>query len=117
MKTYAFEKLIAWQESRLLVKQIYKLSADFPEHEKFGLVSQIRRASVSVSSNLAEGSGRNSEVNQKYFYRISYSSLMEVLNQAILSFDLDYITDEQLNKLRIQIDKTAQLISGLVNSK
>jgi four helix bundle protein len=116
MKTYSFERLNAWQESRLLVKHIYKLTAEFPSHEKFGLVSQIRRAAVSVSSNIAEGSGRNSIADQKHFYRIAFSSLMEVLNQAILSVDLDYIEDEQLKQIRIQIDKTAQLISGLAKS-
>jgi len=117
MKIYSFERLNAWQESRILVKDIYKISSEFPDHEKFGFVSQIRRAVISVSSNLAEGSGRNSVADQKYFYRIAFSSLMEVLNQAILSVDLDYIEDDQLKKLRIQIDKTAQLISGLANAK
>lgn len=102
MKTYSFESLKAWKESRLLVKKVYQLTGDFPSEEKFGLISQLRRAVVSVSSNLAEGSGRMTKADQQYFYRMAFSSLMEVLNQLILSNDLQYVTDENLNYARAQ---------------
>ena len=116
MKTYSFEKLNAWQESRLLVKSIYNMTQFFPKEEVFGLVSQIKRSVVSVASNVAEGSGRKTVADQSHFYRMSYSSLMEVLNQIILANDLEYITNEQLIEIREQIDKTAKLIAGLVKS-
>ena len=114
MKTYSFEKLNAWQESRMLVKLIYSLTQDFPKEELYGLSSQIKRAAISVSSNLAEGSGRKTLADQSHFYRMSFSSLMEVLNQLVLANDLGFITDEQLANTRPEIDKTARLISGLV---
>lgn len=117
MKTYSFESLKAWKESRLLVKKVYQLTGDFPSEEKFGLISQLRRAVVSVSSNLAEGSGRMTKADQQYFYRMAFSSLMEVLNQLILSNDLQYVTDENLNYARAQLDSVASLTSVLVKVK
>lgn len=116
MKTYSFEKLNAWQESRLLVKNVYNLTQSFSKEERYGLVSQIKRAAISVSSNIAEGSGRKTVADQSHFYRIAYSSLLEVLNQLILANDLGFITDEQLTNIREQIDKTAKFIAGLVKS-
>jgi len=79
--TYAFENLTVWQESRKFVKEIYLVTADYPKDERYGLISQLRRASVSVSSNLAEGSCRWSKKEQARFYEIAYGSLIEVLNQ------------------------------------
>jgi four helix bundle protein len=93
-RTYSFERLDAWQEARKLVKLIYTASEPFPTQELYGIKSQIRRAAVSVSSNIAEGSGRTSSVEQRQFYRMAYSSLMEVLSQIILCNDLDYISIE-----------------------
>lgn len=116
MKTYSFEKLNAWQESRVLVKSVYNLTHYFSKREKYGFASQIKRAVVSVSSNLAEGSGRKTFADQSHFYRIAYSSLLEVLNQLILANDLGFITDEQLTNIREQVDKTAKFIAGLVKS-
>jgi four helix bundle protein len=117
MKTYSFESLKAWKESRLLVKKVYQLTSNFPSEEKFGLISQLRRAAVSASSNLAEGSGRMTAADQRYFYRMAFSSLMEVLNQLILANDLQYVTDENLNDARAQLDSVASLTSGLVKVK
>jgi four helix bundle protein len=91
MHTYPFEKLIVWQRSRELNKQIYTITSKFPSEEKFGIVSQIRRAGISVSNNLAEGSARISPKEQARFSEISYSSLMEVLNLYLLAHDLNLI--------------------------
>ena len=92
MYLYPFEKLEVWQLSKLMVVKVYKLTASFPDSEKFGIVSQIRRSAISVSSNLAEGTGRNSAKDQAYFYSISYSSLMELLNQLLISKELHWIS-------------------------
>ena len=97
---YSFEKLDVWVESRKWVAWIYKITSGFPSEEKYGLTSQIRRASVSVVSNLAEGSARKSAKDQAHFYQMAYSSLIEVLNQLIISNDLKFITDEQLVEVR-----------------
>ncbi len=79
MYVFSFEKLEVWKESILLVKTIYKLTDNFPSTEKFGLISQLRRASISISSNLAEGTSRNTNKDKAYFSNVAYSSTMEVL--------------------------------------
>jgi four helix bundle protein len=112
MYTYSFEKLSVWQNSRELTKAIYLLTAKFPADEKFGLVSQMRRAVISVSSNIAEGSSRKTNKDQAHFYTTAYSSLVELLNQLILSKDIEFIHDEKYLELRKQIE----LISNQLNS-
>lgn len=116
-KEYSFEKLDAWKESRILVKLIYTSSKDFPDDEKYGLTSQIRRAAISISSNIAEGSGRLTPPDQKNFYKNAYGSLMEVLNQAILANDLNYLKDKQLEVIKGQVDKVSARLTGLANSR
>jgi len=117
LHTYSFEKLEAWKESRKLVKQIYQVTRLFPDSEKFGLMSQMRRAAISVSSNLAEGSGRATRNDQKHFYRMAYSSLLEILNQLILASDLEYISTEELQGTRIQIELCTRLTAALSSSR
>lgn len=77
MYVYPFEKLVVWQLSKKLVVRIYGLTKEFPAQEKFGMVSQMRRAAVSICSNIAEGSGRFTAKDQSHFYSMAYSSLME----------------------------------------
>ena len=105
MYTYSFEKLDVWKLSRKLVKVIYTISSEFPDEEKFGLANQIRRAAVSISSNLAEGTSRNSSKDKAHFSQIAYSSLMELLNQLIICVDLGYLIEKKLIGLRKQIDE------------
>ncbi|MBS2098560.1 four helix bundle protein [Carboxylicivirga linearis] len=112
MYTYSFEKLEIWQLSRKLVKEIYSVTSKFPESEKFGLTNQLRRAAVSISSNIAEGNGRNSKKDKARFIEIAYSSLLEVLNQLILSNDLDFITENVLSKFRIQINELSNKLNS-----
>jgi four helix bundle protein len=113
---YAFENLEVWQKSRELVKLIYKLTFSFPTEEKFGLTSQMRRASVSVSSNIAEGSTRWSQKDQARFYEIAFGSLIEVLNQAILSNDLGFMDEDSLIKMRVDTDTIGRMLNSLYNS-
>ena len=87
--TYSFEKLEVWKNARSLAKAIYVLSSKFSNSEKFGLASQIQRTAVSVSSNIAEGSGRNSPKEKIRFIEIVYGSLMETLSQLFIAKDLD----------------------------
>jgi four helix bundle protein len=83
MYLYSFEKLEVWKESIKLIKSIYDLTKDFPESEKFGLVNQLRRASVSIASNLAEGTSRSTNKDKAHFTTMAFSSLMEVLKSRI----------------------------------
>lgn len=113
---YSYEKLVVWQKSRNLVKQIYCYTRDFPDREKYGMTNQLRRASVSVSSNIAEGSTRWSKKDKARFYEIAYGSLIEVLNQLILSNDLEFLNDEDLGKLRLEVDEIGRMIDALYKS-
>ncbi|MEP0266161.1 four helix bundle protein [Dokdonia sp.] len=100
MRTFSFEKLNVWGKARQLSVAIYQSTKSFPDEEKFGLISQMRRCSISVSSNIAEGSGRHSAKDKARFTEIAYSSLLELLNQLILSQDLDFISKEQLDRYK-----------------
>lgn len=117
MKVYSFEKLNVWKESLELVTSIYKISKVFPAEEKFGLVSQIRRASVSIPSNLAEGTSRKTNKDKAHFTTISFSSTMEVLNQLIISKELNYISENDYILVRQKIEKITNMLNSLRNSQ
>ena len=104
----------AWQEARKLVGVTYRLLDDFPKFENYALCDQIRRAVVSIPSNLAEGSGRISVKEQLRFYEIAYGSLMETYNQ--LTTDLKYLDENRLDDIRPQIDSVARMLNGLRSS-
>ena len=114
--TYSFEKLNAWQESKKLVVDVYHLLDSFPNFEKYALCDQIRRAIVSVPSNIAEGSGRKSLKEQIHFLEISYGSLMETYNQLLIAIDLSYITEQSVEVIKPRIDNVAKMINGLSSS-
>lgn len=113
---YSFETLRVFQESRKLVVAVYKLLDEFPKFEKYALCDQLRRAIVSVPSNIAEGSGRSSLKEQIHFLEISYGSLMESYSQLIIASDLNYIDNKSLDILRPDIDNVAKMLNGLRNS-
>lgn len=116
MHIYSFEKLQVWQDARQFTVFIYKLTSSFPGEEKFGLVSQIRRACISIASNIAEGSARKSAKDQANFYQIAYSSALEVLNQLIISTDLQLISNEHLIICREKIESLSNKLNALRNS-
>ena len=100
MFTYSFEKLEVWKESKDFTKQIYLTTTNFPETEKYGLISQLRRASFSVCSNIAEGSSRQTNKDKAHFTTMAFSSAVEVLNQLIICFELNFISENEYLKLR-----------------
>lgn len=102
---YSFEKLEVWKLARKIRNQVYEITRTFPDEEKYGVISQIRRASNSISDNLAEGSGRASNLDRAHFTNIAYSSALETINQLITSFDRKYISEEMYEKMRVQMDE------------
>ena len=115
-RNFSFENLEVYGKIRNLIKYVYIIQKDFPKEERYGLGDQLRRAVVSVSANLAEGSGRNSLKEKIHFVEISYGSLMEVFCELQTACDLEYITLDQFNLLRLQIIDIAKMLSGLCNS-
>ncbi len=113
MKTYSFEKLDAWQKARKLSVHIYTITKSYPQEEKFGLVSQMRRAAISVNSNLAEGVYKISGKEKARYSEISFCSLMELLNQGIISCDLGYLSEQELTKIRAMVNMIAGKITRL----
>jgi four helix bundle protein len=104
-----------WQNARLFVKDIYLLTAEFPNDEKYGIISQIRRASLSISANIAEGMSRKSEKEKARFISISFSSAMEVLNFLTLANDLNMLNEKDYNELRIKLEKITNQLNSLYN--
>ena len=116
MDTYQFEKLTAWQKAKELAIAVYQLVAKFPQYEQFALSSQLRRAVISIPSNIAEGSGRVSKKEKIHFLEISYGSLMETYCQLQIALELKYISNEDLETIKPLFFETTRLISGLRNS-
>ena len=117
MYRFGFEKLEVWQKARKLTVEIYRLTEKFPEREKFGLTNQLRRASVSIGANIAEGATRSSAKEQVHFSSISYGSLMETMSHLIISVDLNFITEEDLLLLRNMIQSLSLKINNLRNTQ
>jgi four helix bundle protein len=117
MKIYSFEKLECWQQARKLSVWTYKITKQYPADEKFGLVSQMRRAAISVASNIAEGTSRKSKKDQAHFSTIAYSSTIELLNDLIISNDLEFINEKIYFEGRELIEKQTLLIAGLRKSQ
>ena len=113
MYLYSFEKLEVWKLSKELCIYIYTITKNFPAEEKFGLCSQMRRASVSISSNIAEGCSRMSRPEQSHFYTIGYSSAIELLNQSIISNELQYLSLNELNMIRVKIESITKQLNSL----
>ena len=110
---YSFQKLKVWQEAKKLVVNVYHLLDEFPKFENYALCDQIRRAIVSVPSNIAEGSGRKSLKEQIHFLEISYGSLMETYNQLLIAVDLTYLTEESVEAIKPSIDSVSKMINAL----
>lgn len=116
MDQFGYRKLIAYQKSKEVVKQTYMLLRKFPQEERYAMCDQLRRASVSITSNIAEGMTRFSAKEKVYFIQIAFGSLMEVSSQLEIAMELGYITQENLKNMDILIAETGRLLSGLQNS-
>lgn len=117
MRLYSFEKLEVCKLARTLTKNIYLVSKEFPDDERFGLTGQIRRAAVSISSNIAEGSSRQSGKEQARYTEIAFGSLLEVLNQLITASDLLFISEETVNLQRPLIEEIGNKLNKLRESQ
>lgn len=111
-----FFDLNAWQEGRKLTNAIYILTSKFPSEEKFGLVSQMRRASVSEIANIAEGFGRTSIKEKLQFYNQAHGSLTELHSHIIVAQDLKYLSIDESKQLFSHIQNTQALLQGLIRS-
>lgn len=116
MYELSYERLQVWQHSRMLVKEVYGLLKLLPQEERYALSDQLRRAVVSVSSNIAEGSARVGRKEKGNFYGFAYGSLMEVACQLTLAQDLQYIDPEQMLSVRPLIEQIARELSALRKS-
>lgn len=115
-KIKSFTDLVAWKEGHKLVLEIYKITKTWPSQEQFGLTSQIRRAVVSITSNLAEGFSRRTKNDKTYFYTMSLGSDTEVQNQIYIAKDLNYISKESFDQIAILTVTVNKLINGLIKS-
>jgi four helix bundle protein len=117
MKTrFRFEKLEVWQEARRINQAAYRLTQKFPRRELFAMTSQIRRASISISANVAEGSGRNSDKDFAHFLEQAYGSLMEVASVFYLALDENYVKEAELDPLFHELERLAKRIAALNRS-
>lgn len=115
MYTFSFEKLEVWIEAKEFSKMIYHITLHFPETEKFGLITQLRRASVSIASNIAEGSARKTFKDKAHFTTIAFGSSVEVLNQLIISYELNFISEKEYSVLRKNLESITNKLNSLRN--
>lgn len=111
-----YRDLDVWKKSIQLVKQVYKISENFPKHETYTLTSQMRRSAISVASNIAEGHARNYTKEYIRFSEISYGSLAELETQVVIAFELNYITQEELDELFAKSSEIGKMLNGLLTS-
>ena len=116
MEVFGYRKLVAYQKAKEVVKRTYKLLKKFPIEERYAMCDQLRRASVSITSNSAEGVNRFSVKDKSHFIEIAYGSLMEVSSQFEIAEDLGYITTDDRMSMDLLIEEDARLLSGLLNS-
>lgn len=115
MKTSDYKDLKIWEKSMELAKNVYTLTKRFPKEEMFGLSSQMRRCSVSIPSNIAEGHARNSSKDFIHFLKISLGSNAELETQAILSQNLEYITSDELIQIQSETKEISKMIISLIH--
>jgi four helix bundle protein len=113
-KIQTFTDLKAWQEGHKLVLLIYKTTSDFPPAEQFGLVSQMRRAVVSITSNIAEGFARETYADKVRFYSMAHGSLTEIQNQLVIARDVGFIRENVFSECANQAIVSQKILSGLI---
>ena len=108
---HRFKDLEIWKRSRVFCSTIYQVTSNFPESEKFGLTNQLRRAAVSIPSNIAEGSSRKSNKDFARFLQITLGSAFEIETQLLIAFDLKFISDEDLESLLNELNSIIKMTS------
>lgn len=115
-KIRSFTDLVAWQKSHALVVMIYTTTRGFPKEEVFALTSQLRRASVSITSNIAEGFGRRTKADRSHFYDMARASLAEVQSQLLVARDVGYLPSTEFNVLADGAIECHKILTGLINA-
>jgi len=115
MKINSYKDLIVWQKGMDLAESVYNISKKLPANEQFGLTSQVRRAAISIPSNIAEGYGRQSTGSYKQFLSISRGSLLELETQLLLCVRLKFIDSEEVEQLFVEINSLARMLSSLIS--
>jgi four helix bundle protein len=113
---HSYKDLVVWQKATALAVQVYKATDCFPRREIYGLTSQLRRAAVSVASNIAEGQGRLTRGEFLHFLGQSRGSLLELQTQLVISVELKYMSKEQLQELETRTSEVLRLLNGLIES-
>ena len=111
-----FKELKVWQKSYKFCLDVYRITGSFPKEEMYGLTSQMRRSSVSVPSNIAEGDGRKTTADYIRFLYISYGSLCELETQIMLAEDLNYLDDGKLEGLKANISEVERMLKALISA-
>jgi len=114
-KITSYKNLIVWQKAKDFVVTLYKSTEQFPKHEIFGITGQLRRAAVSIPSNIAEGFNRGSKKEQIQFLRIAYGSGAEVETQLIIARELGYLEDTEYNVLEESLSETMKMLNTLIS--
>jgi len=109
-----YKDLVAWQKAVLLVTEIYRVTKKFPKDELFGLTSQVRRAAVSIPSNIAEGQGQLSKGDFRRFLGHARGSLLELETQILIAQNLDYLTKDEVSQLSYLISEVGRILNGLI---
>jgi len=109
----SYRDLEVWQKSMVLAKEVYQVTSGFPTDEKFGLTNQMRRAAVSIPSNLAEGHARSGTQEFKHFISIAIGSVAELETQILLSVELGYLNRDRENDLLVELDTIGKMLRGL----
>lgn len=112
MKRHDFKKMKIWQDSMEITKEVYKLTSDFPKHEQYGLIQQMRKAAVSIPSNIAEGCGRSSDPQLAHFLDIAQGSAFELETQLYLTIELNFLSKDEITTLVTKLTTLQKMIDG-----
>jgi len=114
MNVHSYKELIVWQKSIQLTKLIYSITRHFPKDEQFGLTSQIRRATISIPSNIAEGYGRRSHKEYKQFYSIAYGSALEVDTQIFIAKEIGYVKSDEFESVLSILNEIIRMLYVMI---
>ena len=113
---HKYKNLLVWQKAVDMATDVYEITASYPLEEKYGLISQIHRSVISISSNIAEGAGRGSDSEFKYFLNIAYGSMYELETQLIISNNLHYLDTNNFETLSVQIEELQKMLYKLIQN-